>query len=569
MTIKNKGAESFQEKDQELTFYNQPNKDDMNLEIQEDVLRIILNSKELQSLMNDFYKLTNIGVGIIDLKGNVLVSTGWQEICTDFHRVNPETRKACTESDFYLGSQSKQGEFLKYKCKNNLWDIATPIFIARKRVAHLFLGQFFYEDEEVDYEFFSRQAKTHGFDEKAYLSALDKVPRWSRETVDAVMGFYTKFIRFISRFSTLLLEKMDEESKERKKEFQGMFNSAMDAFLIFDLEGNIIEANAKATEMYGYEHDEMTRLAGNDIVHPDYLHLYEKAVEAVLTKGHALLESKDIRKDGSTFHVEVNGRFYEYKGKPRILGIIRDISERKEAEQKIKDGLTQSNFYKDLLAHDMNNILSNIKLSSELLDMIVDSPKDGITARRFIDNIKEQVERGANLISNVRNLSLLEKDGSEARPIQFYPLLEQIISSIQSKYKVKHVQISRSIPNEDLMIKGGPLLENVFQNLLMNAIIHNENESVKIWIYQSLILKDSKKYLKLEFKDNGIGIEDERKARLFDPRSGKDGSSGGMGIGLSLIHHIIKAYGGEIWVEDRVKGNPDQGSNFILLFERR
>jgi len=68
-----------------------------------------------------------------------------------------------------------------------MWDMATPIIAGNKHIANLFLGPFFFEDEVPEYEIFLNKAKIYGFDEKEYLAALDRVPKWSRETVQNVM----------------------------------------------------------------------------------------------------------------------------------------------------------------------------------------------------------------------------------------------------------------------------------------------------------------------------------------------------------------------------------------------
>ena len=86
--------------------------------------------------MDDFYKICGIGMAIIDLNGIVLVSDGSQDICTQFHRINPITLKNCIESDCYLTKKVKEGEFLTYKCKNNMWDIVTPIYVAGRHVGN-------------------------------------------------------------------------------------------------------------------------------------------------------------------------------------------------------------------------------------------------------------------------------------------------------------------------------------------------------------------------------------------------------------------------------------------------
>lgn len=161
----------------------------------------IIDSDKIQKLMDEFYRLTNVGIGIIDLHGKVLVGTGWQDICTKFHRVNPESCRLCNESDLELSNNVPVGTFKLYQCKNNMWDMATPIMLGDKHVGNIFLGQFLFDDQTPDYEMFRQQARRFGFNEQEYIAALDRVPRWSRNTVNAAMSFYTGFAGLIGNLS--------------------------------------------------------------------------------------------------------------------------------------------------------------------------------------------------------------------------------------------------------------------------------------------------------------------------------------------------------------------------------
>jgi len=161
----------------------------------------IIDLQVIKSVMDNFYKLVHIPIGLNDLKGNVLVGVGWQDICTKFHRVHLETCKHCVESNIKLFSGVLPGEFKMYKCKNNMWDIATPIMVGDQHIGYVFAGQFFFEDEPLDYELFRSQARKYGFNEEEYIKTLEKVPRLSRETVDTSMGFFMTFANMISQLS--------------------------------------------------------------------------------------------------------------------------------------------------------------------------------------------------------------------------------------------------------------------------------------------------------------------------------------------------------------------------------
>ncbi|WP_184415243.1 PocR ligand-binding domain-containing protein [Rhodocyclus tenuis] len=151
---------------------------------------------ELQKLCESFTRLTGAVTAVLDLDGTVLVSTGWQDICTRFHRVNAQTAARCHESDTVLAGQLSHGEaYNVYQCKNGLVDVAVPISIGGEHVANFFTGQFFFDTP--DRLFFSRQAQAFGFDESAYLRALDKAPVFSAEHVRAMMEFFTRLAQIM------------------------------------------------------------------------------------------------------------------------------------------------------------------------------------------------------------------------------------------------------------------------------------------------------------------------------------------------------------------------------------
>lgn len=161
----------------------------------------ILDTEPIQSLMDSFYELAHIPMAIIDLKGKVLVGVGWQDICTKFHRVHPETCRHCIESDTQLTQGVPPGESRLYRCENNMWDVSTPIMVGGEHVGNLFSGQFFFDDEPLDYDLFRSQARQYGFDEGDYIAALERVVRLSRKSLDEAMAFFMKLAEMLSKLS--------------------------------------------------------------------------------------------------------------------------------------------------------------------------------------------------------------------------------------------------------------------------------------------------------------------------------------------------------------------------------
>jgi len=152
----------------------------------------------------------------------VLFGTGWQDICVNFHRAHQGSCQFCHESDIYLSSGVAPGTFKTYLCKNNLWDVVTPIMLGNRHIGNIFLGQFLYDDEVPDYDLFRAQARRFGYDEAAYIEALDRVSRFSRQTVQTAMSFYSKLAQMISKanYSNVLLADTLFRSKQAEADLQ-------------------------------------------------------------------------------------------------------------------------------------------------------------------------------------------------------------------------------------------------------------------------------------------------------------------------------------------------------------
>ncbi len=162
-------------------------------------LEELLDMAVLQRLTEAHYKATGMPVGIVDATdGSVLIGQGWQDICVLFHRANIRTAERCRESDKFIEDHLSELTPCEYTCRNGLRDIGVPILVEGEHLATLFLGQFFYEGESPDREFFVRQAREFGFDETPYLAALDRVPVFSRHAVENILQYNQALARFIS-----------------------------------------------------------------------------------------------------------------------------------------------------------------------------------------------------------------------------------------------------------------------------------------------------------------------------------------------------------------------------------
>ena len=202
-------------------------------------LEDIFDVPALQRMMDELYRLTNITSAILDMKGKVLVASGWQDICTKFHRVNPETCRHCLESDTMLTGDIAPGTVKSYFCRNHLRDIATPLIVGGTHMGNFFLGQFLYDDDPRNEDTFREQARRYGFDEKEYLAAYDRIPVFSHEKVEVLISFYRQVSELISTLSygkiklarALAQSRQAELEKERLNKALAAKHREMENFL--------------------------------------------------------------------------------------------------------------------------------------------------------------------------------------------------------------------------------------------------------------------------------------------------------------------------------------------------
>ncbi|HEY3361751.1 MAG TPA: PAS domain S-box protein [Methanosarcina sp.] len=325
----------------------------------------IIDTKAIQSLMSDFYTLVHIPMALLDLKGNILVSVGWQEICRNFHRANLEACKHCVESDINLTTGVAPGGYKLYKCKNNMWDVVTPIMVEGQHVGNVFSGQFFFDDEPLNYEIFRSQARQYGFNEEEYIKALEKVPRLSRKAVDTSMAFFMTLANMISQLSysniklSQSLAERDEvvdalrESEKRERARSEELKVLLDAvpvsvYIAHDPQALQITGNRLSYEWLRIPIDTNLSKSAPEREKPRVFRLFKEGIELHPEDMPSQLSAKGVEindceldivsADGQIRHVLGNARpLRDEQGNLRgSISAFIDITERKKAEEAIR-----------------------------------------------------------------------------------------------------------------------------------------------------------------------------------------------------------------------------------------
>ncbi|MBD3223642.1 MAG: PAS domain S-box protein, partial [Caldithrix sp.] len=146
--------------------------------------------------------------------------------------------------------------------------------------------------------------------------------------IAAVMGVS----RDVTKSKRIELQLAASEEKHR-----AIFEAATDAFIIADYEGKIVEVNPAACQLYGYNRDEFLELNASNLVQENHRYKIRDFIVSVKKTGAYQGNTLDVRKDGSTFYTDINGAQINFQNKPHLLAVVRDISEKIKAEQKLKD----------------------------------------------------------------------------------------------------------------------------------------------------------------------------------------------------------------------------------------
>jgi len=381
------------------------------------------------------------------------------------------------------------------------------------------------------------------------------------------------------------------------QEFKFISDNSSDAHFLSGRDAELRYVNKAACKMLGYPEDELLKLAVPDV---DVVYDYKKYKELFDLRQKKLMlpiESICKRKDGSVFPSEVSLTGYCVNAKQYMLAVVRDISERKNSEEKLQklnnmlaktnkqlqeevsvheqtesklrlqserfarqtEKLKHSNMYLEQFAyiasHDLKEPLHTIESFSKLLAKSYKGKLDS-NADEFIGYITNASSRMGELITALMKYSHTEKMEHILKDVNCNDVLKESIENLQLQIKEKNAVITHDhLPT----ITGNSIqILQLFQNIINNAIKACKDKQPQI----SVKAKEDKGRWIFSISDNGIGIKPEFHERIFvifrKVHTHEDFS--GVGIGLSICKRIVDLHGGDIWVKSEL----GKGSTFYF-----
>src|SRR5215204_1483162 len=357
-------------------------------------------------------------------------------------------------------------------------------------------------------------------------------------------------------------------AEERIRQQASLLDKAQDAILVCDLKYQILYWNKGAERIYGWELSEVLGKNVSDILFVGDERRIEEAHLSLKNNGEWKAEARHNTKDRQKLIVESRWTLVGNEhGQPDYILIINtDVTEQKRTEEHLLRAQRMESIgtLAGGIAHDLNNILSPIIMSVEMLRLKdADAETD-----RWLTLIGESAERGADLIKQV--LTFARGLEGERIPVQIRHVVKDLVSVLKETLP-KSITLSYDIPNSPWLISADPTqIHQVLMNICLNARdAMPEHGSLRICVENVHIDENYARmnpeaatggHVQISVEDSGSGMSDETVKRIFDPFFTSKALGHGTGLGLSTALTIVKSHGGFI----NVYSEPGRGSKFSI-----
>ena len=341
------------------------------------------------------------------------------------------------------------------------------------------------------------------------------------------------------------LSRREQEIRSAKQYLEAIYERSPDMIFVHSMDGHIIDVNENVLVAYGVSREEVLAAAPSDMSGRGYSN--EMALgylQAALKTGKTEFEWGGKRKNGEEFPLEIRLRRIDHLRddgtiEPRVLAIARDISEAKMAERALEQARKKLKLLNTVIFQDIQSTVFALSAYIQLSG----SNRDATKVTAYLDKealLISKIVSSLNFTKNYQDLGIHPPKWQNVGQVFLYA-----ISHLDS------LKIARRMEVEGLEIYADLLLEKVFFNLVENSFVHGQGVTEV-----SLTYRESVDGMTIVLTDNGVGIPDEQKSRIFEQGGGKN-----SGLGLFLVREILSIT--EITIQET--GEAGKGVRFELL----
>ncbi|MDD5020196.1 MAG: PAS domain S-box protein [Candidatus Omnitrophica bacterium] len=429
-----------------------------------------------------------------------------------------------------------------------------------------------------------------------------------------------KYFGRIWTFRDITERKMAEKKiLEYAKRLGYLTKYANDLIILLDENFNLLEVNERAEDVYGYTRDELIGKHATSLRAPEVREMFGPQIAPVHEGGRVLFETVHVRKNGEKFQVEINVNTFDADKKRFYLAVIRDITERKKAQEKLSRALEEEIRLREIttsmlednkqirarleksleklketqvqlihaekmeavgrmasgIAHEVKNPLGIILQGINYLEEKL--PKEEGNCHDILGMMKDSIKRADGIVRAVLDFSRGEELKMEQQDIN--PVIKSSLELVHHKLRLNSVELVCEMGNDlpktlldsgkmgqvfvnlfnnatDAMPKGGKLYVRSYVSKLKPPAHKTGNKEDRIFMPE-------KEAIVVEVEDTGAGIEEGFIPKIFDPFFTTKNRTEGTGLGLSIVKSIIDLHQGSITVESQ----KDKGTKFTIVLK--
>lgn len=346
---------------------------------------------------------------------------------------------------------------------------------------------------------------------------------------------------------------------ENEEKYHYLFDNVGDAIFLLDLHANFLGVNNTATEIYGYSNEDFLKMNIRDIDTIDESKKVEERLEILKTGKILTFETRHRLKDGSEIDVDVNSHLSHLNGKPVLLSIIHNITERKKNELKLQEyaqELKQLNADKDrfmqILAHDLRSPFNALIGLSDILIQNFQQ-YDASRLEGYLMMINQTHHKTFDLLEDLLLWTKSQTGKIPFNPTQLnlWELCNEVLLEKRNQADIKLIQLYNQIPSNVEVTSDKNMLKTIIRNLVSNAIKFTPSKG-SITVDCECLTNE----IHIHVIDTGVGISAENLEQLWsiDRIFTTTGTNNeyGTGLGLTLCKELVGKHQGKIWAQSKV-----------------
>ena len=336
------------------------------------------------------------------------------------------------------------------------------------------------------------------------------------------------------------IRQVEEELRGSEERYRTIVQNCNDALYIHDFSGNILDLNINACIMLGYTRGELAGANLEKIDSEENRRNLPERMDRLLTESSILFDGSHVKKDGTVIPVEVSARVVSWEGNGIIQGFVRDITERRRAEEALRVSNKKLHLLSSVTRHDISNQMTALQGFVALLEKKQPDP----SSEDYFKKIDAATQRISAMIRFTREYEQIGVNSPDWQD------LRRLVDTAATEVPPGQVMVKNDLP-AGTEVYADLLIAKVFYNLVDNAVRHS-GRIVSI----RFTTEESDGELLIVCEDDGDGVPDYEKEQIFKRGYGKN-----SGMGLFLAREILDITG----ITIRETGKPGTGARFEMV----